>query len=79
MKPLEPPVADDCVRLYHGTTDEAGASIMKSGFRPLQVHDEVDVIAKEFGVSADDILRTATPSFLVDTYKDGEDHISVID
>lgn len=78
MKPTEPPVTDGCIRLYHGTTDEAASSIMESGFEPLHVDELVGAIARRYDVSIDDILRTATPSFLVDAYRvDGDDRISL--
>jgi len=78
MKPPEPPVNDGCIRLYHGTTDEAASSIMENGFEPLHVDELVGAVARRYDVSTDDILRTATPSFLVDARRvDGDDRISL--
>ncbi len=76
MKPSEPPVTDGCVRLYHGTTDEAAASIMLNGFRPLQVQETVGAIAKQYGFSVIDILGAAEYTFLVNAYRvEGDEHI----
>ena len=73
MKPVEPPTTEGCVRLYHGTTDEAATAIMEKGFRPLQVYALVGGIARQYGLSVADILRAAEGSLVECAYRAGGD------